>query len=83
MTAGEKFKVTLLIGADHYRQVVEDHIVRGPGPTVMKSLIPLREQHRHHAATILHISTEPVQEAEIFWTMESTAISSTSVDPDN
>ena len=91
MTAGEQFEVTLLIGADHYWQVVEDHIVRGPGPTVMKSklgyllsgpLIPPREQQRHHAASILHISTEPVQDAELFWTMESTAVSSTSVDPD-
>ena len=44
--------------------------------------MPPGEQHRHHAATILHISTEPVQEAELYWTMESTAVSSTSVDPD-
>ena len=91
MTVGEQFEVTLLIGADHYWQVVEDHIVRGPGPTAMKSklgyllsgpLIPPREQHRQRVATILHVSTEPVQDAELFWTMESTAISSTSVDPD-
>ena len=93
MTVEEQYEVTLLIGADHYWQVVEDHIVRGPGPTAMKSrlgyqlsklgpLIPPREQHRKCVATILHVSTEPVQDAELFWTMESTAISSTSVDPE-
>ena len=79
MTAGEQFKVTLLIGADHHWQVVKDHIV---GYLLSGPLIPPKEQHRHHAATILHISTEPVQEAELFWTMESTAVSSTSVDPE-
>ena len=91
MTVGEQFEVTLLIGADHYWQVVEDHIVRGPDPTAMKSrlgyllsgpLLPPSKQHRKHGATILHVSTEPAQVAELFWTMESTAISSTSVDPD-
>ena len=51
------------------------YILSGP-------LIPPREQHRQRVATILHVSTEPVQDAELFWTMESTAISSTSVDPD-
>ena len=44
ITAGEQFEVTLLIGADHYWQVVEDHIVRGQGPTAMKSKLGYRCQ---------------------------------------
>ena len=36
VTVREQFEVTLLIGADHYWQVVEDHLVRGPGPTAVK-----------------------------------------------
>ena len=90
ITAGEQFEVTLLIGANHYWQVVENHIVRGQGPTAMKSrlgyllsgpLTPPRKQSEHHAASILHVSTQPVQDTELFWT---TAFSSTcmSIDPD-
>ena len=33
------FKISLLIGADHYWDIVEDHIIRGNGPTAMNSNI--------------------------------------------
>ena len=35
ITLGDCFEITLLIGADHYWDVVEDHIIRGNGPTAM------------------------------------------------
>ena len=91
MTAGEQFEITLLIGADHYWQVVEDHIVRGQGPTAIKSrlgyllsgpLTPRREQSKHYAASVLHVSTQPVVDTQLFWTMESTATLPTTINPD-
>ena len=29
--------ISLLIGADHYWDIVQDHIIRGNGPTAMQS----------------------------------------------
>ena len=91
LTTGEQFEVTLLIGADYYWQLVEDHIVRGQGPTAMKSRLgyllsgpftPPRKQSKHQAASVLHVSVQPLHSTELFWTMESTAISLASMDPD-
>ena len=31
------FKISLLVGADFYCDLVEDHIIRGDGPTAMSS----------------------------------------------
>ncbi|CAB4027962.1 Hypothetical predicted protein [Paramuricea clavata] len=33
----EKFEVSLLIGANYYWEIVQDHIIRGAGPTAMES----------------------------------------------
>ena len=33
----DSFKISLLIGSDHYWDIVEDHIIRGNGPTAMSS----------------------------------------------
>ena len=88
ITVGEQFEVTLLIGADHYWQIVEDHIVRGPGPTAVKSKLgyllsgPLVSSTKQQAATVFHVSEQPVLDAELFWTMESAAISPSLIDPD-
>jgi len=89
--AGEKFNINFLIGADYYWQVVEDEIVEGQGPVAVKSklgyllsgaLTPSTRQSENHATSILHISTQPVQEDSVFWNMESTAASPASVDSD-
>ena len=91
LTAGEQFNITLLIGADYYWQVVEDQIVRGQGPIAMKSklgyllsgpLTPSTKQSENQAASVLHISTQSVQQSNLFWNMESTATSSASADSD-
>ena len=39
MTADDYFRISLLVDADHYWDVVEDEIVRGPSPTAAKSRI--------------------------------------------
>ena len=37
ITKEENFEISLLIGADHYWDFVENHIIRGNGPTAMQS----------------------------------------------
>jgi len=37
VTHTSNFEISLLIGADFYRNIVEDHIICGDGPTAMKS----------------------------------------------
>ena len=39
VTHNEQFNISLLIGADHYWSVVQDEIIRGDGPTAVKSKI--------------------------------------------
>ena len=91
VTVREQFEVTLLIGADHYWEVVEDHVVRGPGPTAVKSkldyllsgpLVLPKTYCKQLVATVLHVFEQLVQDTELFWTTESAAISPTSVNPD-
>ena len=57
------FEISLLIGADHYWDIVEDHIIRGNGPTAMNSKIgyllsgPLSPQQTS-ALNILNVTTQ-------------------------
>ncbi|XP_052221173.1 uncharacterized protein LOC127837788 [Dreissena polymorpha] len=39
VTGDTLFDISLLVGADHYWDIVEDHVVRGNGPTAVKSKI--------------------------------------------
>ena len=39
VTSDDQFQISLLIGADHYWDIVENDIIRGPGPTAAKSKI--------------------------------------------
>ena len=39
VTSNKDFNISLLIGVDHYWDIVEDDIIRGNGPTAMNSKI--------------------------------------------
>ena len=39
VTSDDQFQISPLIGADHYWDIVENDIIRGPGPTAAKSKI--------------------------------------------
>ncbi|XP_071176551.1 uncharacterized protein [Mytilus edulis] len=39
VTANDNFHISLLVGADYYWSIVENHIIRGEGPTSVKSKI--------------------------------------------
>ena len=84
VTSTEQFNITLLIGADHYWDVVEDHIVRSNGPTAMRSKLgyllsgPLgAATPANMTANILHVATQPTPDPDLqrFWSVESLGIS--------
>ena len=85
VTSDEQFIITLLIGADHYWDVVEDNIIRGSGPTAAKSKIGYLLSGPTLAysstlelnATVLKavVATEREEETlERFWNLESIGI---------
>ncbi|XP_063400011.1 uncharacterized protein LOC134684639 [Mytilus trossulus] len=39
VTANDNFQVSVLVGADYYWSIIENHIIRGDGPTAVKSKI--------------------------------------------
>ena len=61
--SGDSFKISLLIGTDHYWEIVQDHIVRGQGPTAMSSKLgyllsgPLPVDQTTSVTNTFHVST--------------------------
>ena len=83
VTSTEQFTINLLIGADHYWDVVEDHIIKGKGPTAMGSKLgyllsgPLgTATPKNTTASILHVATQPTPDSDLqrFWSVESLGI---------
>ena len=80
VTSDENFDISVLIGADFYWQFVQDHIVRGKGPTAVQSHLgyllsgPL-PLSRPMETTNLHIAilscTNAAEGTEAFWESES------------
>ena len=77
------FNISLLIGADHYWDIVEDHIVRGDGPTATSSKIgyllsgPVSHTQSLNVVTsTLQISTQLDDDHNIqkFYDLETTGI---------
>ena len=82
VTTDNDFKISLLIGADYYWDIVEDHIVRGNGPTAIASKLgyllsgPLSSTRSQDVVTnILHVATQHGDEEcnlQRFWNLEAT-----------
>ena len=75
-----------LLGTDHYWDLVEDHIIRGNGPTAMSSKIgyllsgPLPMEHTLTTYTnALHVSTHHNMPCDLtqFWELESMGTNAT------
>ena len=75
LSEDNSFEISLLIGADHYWDVIKDDIVRGDGPTAMSSKIgyllsgPLtctRGQRNSHIIHILSSHTKEDYDIEKF-----------------
>lgn len=84
------FEIDLLIGVDHYWNIVEDKIIRWRGPTAAKSKIgyllsrPVSNTNRSTMVrtAILHFMTAHKQdefELERFWNLESVGIQPTEI----
>ena len=82
MKEDSQFDISLLIGVDHYWKIVEDHIVRGDGPTAVQSKLgyllsgPLVHSAPSHTATSMRIGIHSEhgneeQTLEKFWALES------------
>ena len=86
ITQDDSFKISLLIGTDYYWDLVEDHIIRGNGPTAMSSKLgyllsgPLPMEHSLTTHTnVLHVSTHHNMASDLtqFWELESTGTNAT------
>ena len=82
VTSEKEFELSLLIGADHYWDIIEDHIIRGNGPTAMKSKLgyvlsgPL-PQSVDTTTSALHIAALQTNEYDLqrFWAIEASGTS--------
>ena len=85
VTDNENFEISLLIGADHYWDIVEDHIIRGNGPTAMQSKlgyllsgpIASTSNTRNYPTNILNVMLSHREEddrIERFWNLETLGI---------
>ncbi|XP_045171011.2 uncharacterized protein LOC123533438 [Mercenaria mercenaria] len=90
VTEDNNFTISMLIGADFYWDIVEDRIIRGEGPTAVKSKIgyllsgPVPAESAHstnHVCNVntLHFSPDML---ERFWSLESMGITQTTEDND-
>ena len=77
VTSDENFHISVLIGADHYWEFVQDHIVRGDGPTTVQSRLgyllsgplPVSQTTSFHVSLLSCTAEET--EHNILWQVES------------
>ena len=81
ISSAERFSITLLIGSDQYWNIVEDHVVRGNGPTAVASKLgyllsgPLETSNQcQTVASTLHVATQQTPNLEKFWSVEAVGI---------
>ena len=85
LTAEGKFEISLLVGADHYWDIVGDHVVRGHGPTAVESKLdyllsgPMQPVPHSPTANVLMVTNSSCSDfnLERFWTLESVGVSLT------
>ena len=83
ISSTEQFSIMLLIGADQYWNIVEDHVIRGNGPTAVRSKLgyllsgPLDTSTQGRTVTnMFHVSAQATStpDLEQFWNVESVGI---------
>ena len=71
VTQDGEFDISLLIGADHYWRIVQNHVVRGNGPTAVKSKIgyllsgPIPGDSKQTQNTMLNVLTSSPDVADL------------------
>ena len=80
VTSDHKFEISLLIGTDYYWSFIQDHIVRGQGPTAQQSKlgyllsgpVPSSSQEASSSILLQLTSTAPCKpDLEPFWSIEA------------
>lgn len=84
VTEDRKFELSLLIGADYYWSIVQDHVIRGDGPTAVKSRLgyllsgPMHtftgEQSSTGMFNVLIQHQQEESSLEKFWDLESIGV---------
>jgi len=85
ITADREFKISFLIGADQYWDIVGDHVVRGNGPTAVASKLgyllssPMQPTPHSSEASVLMVTNSSQIEFDLqrFWDLESVGVSLT------
>ena len=81
VTDDEHFEIGILIGVDQYWNIVEDEVIRGEGPTAVKSKLgyllsgPYNGTSRNTHTSMMNIIASHVREEvdiEKFWKIENT-----------
>ena len=89
VSSNDVFEISLLIGADFYWDFIEDEVIRGDGPTAVKSKVgyllsgPTHCSSRQNNIGMYNILTDhKIEEFDLqsFWQLESMGIRSQEVD---
>ena len=90
ITENESFEISVLIGADYYWSFVQDHIIRGDGPTAVQSKLgyllsgPVSTYPQSSTAGLFHVSMLSINEVpniEQFWNVEAAGTTPSKEDP--
>ena len=88
VTENENFEISVLIGADYYWSFVQDHVIRGDGPTAVQGYLlsePLPAHPHSSNISLFHVPTQSMKEAldfKRFWNTESAGTQPTANNPD-
>ena len=85
LTDEREFNISLLIGADHYWDIVGDHVVRGHGPTAVESKLgyllsgPMQPAPYSPAANVMMVTYSNYTDFDLehFWSLECVGVSLT------
>ena len=90
ITESENFEISVLIGADYYWSFVQDHVIRGDGPTAVQSKLgyllsgPLSTHPQSATASLFHVSMLSIKEVpniEQFWNVEAAGTTPSKEEP--
>lgn len=85
LTDEREFNISLLVGADHYWDIVGNHVVRGHGPTAVESKLgyllsgPMQPAPHLPATNVMMITYSSCTDFDLerFWNLESVGVSLT------
>ena len=71
VSSNSEFEISVLIGADFYWSIVQETVIRGPGPTAVKSILgyllsgPLDNCTNSSTPSVLHLSTSDPEDKSL------------------